>query len=87
MDVTLPVMACVKQQPRRALDADIAQAEKQRAQRLTMPLDAHQFTRAVVLIDDGSKLGDIAALAVRLRASRERRGRNKQQHQADNEFH
>src|SRR4029453_6666045 len=73
VDVALPVMAGVKQKPRRARDADIAQAEKERAERLAVPLGTHQLARSVVLIDDRLKLRHPATLAIRLRASRKRR--------------
>src|SRR5205807_880400 len=46
-DVALPVMAGVEQQRRAALDADIAQAQKQRAVRLAVALDAKQFAAGV----------------------------------------
>ena len=43
IDIALAVVAGMKQQRRAALDADIAQAQEQRAVRLAMAPDAKQF--------------------------------------------
>ena len=51
VDIALAVMAGVEQQRRAALDADIAQAQKQRAVRLAVALDAKQFAAGVGALD------------------------------------
>src|SRR6267142_5043381 len=51
MDIALAVVAGVEQQRGAALDADIAQAQKQRAVRLAVALDAKQFAGSVGALD------------------------------------
>ena len=50
-DVALTVVAGVKQQPRAAFHADVTDPEKQRAVRLTVPLDAEQLAAGIDAID------------------------------------
>ena len=51
MDIALAVVAGVEQQRGAALDADIAQAQEQRAERLAVTLDAKQFAAGVGALD------------------------------------
>jgi len=56
MDIALAVVTGVEQQRRAALDADIAQAQKQRAVRLAMTLDAKQFAAGIGALDLGLEI-------------------------------
>lgn len=63
IDIALAIVAGMKQQGRAALDADIAQAEKQRAVRLAMPLDAEQLATGIGAVDLRLEILDPPALA------------------------
>jgi hypothetical protein len=53
MDIALAIVTGVEQQRGAALDADIAQAQKQRAVRLAVALDAKQFASSGGALDLG----------------------------------
>ena len=56
MDIALAVVTGVEQQRGAALDADIAQAQEQRAIRLAMALDAKQFAAGIGTLDLGPEI-------------------------------
>jgi hypothetical protein len=57
-------MAGVKQQRRVAVDADVADAQEQRAGGLAVALDPEQLARLIVLADDGIEARKLPAHAV-----------------------
>jgi hypothetical protein len=76
MDVALAVVTGVEQQRRAALDADIAQAQEQGAERLAMTLDAKQFVAGIGPLDLGLEILAPATLAVSFGGGGKRRGRD-----------
>ena len=56
MDIALAVVTGVEQQRGAALDADVAQAQEQRAIRLAMALDAKQFAAGIGTLDLGPEI-------------------------------
>src|SRR3984893_9752543 len=65
----------MKQQGCAALDADVAQAEEQRAVRLAMALDAKQLAARIGAVDLRLEILDPSALAISFRRGGERGGR------------
>ena len=63
MDIALAVVTGVEQQRCAAFDADITQAQKQRAVRLAMAPDAVQLTARIGALDFGPEIPVPAALA------------------------
>src|SRR5450759_3659840 len=77
--IAVAVVAGMKQQGGAALDADVAQTEKQRAVRLAMAPDAKQFAARIGAVDLRLEILDPSALAILFRRGGERGGRDHQQ--------
>src|ERR1700730_11605715 len=73
----------MKQQGCAALDADVAQAEEQRAVRLAMALDAKQLAARIGAVDLRLEILDPSALAISFRRGGERGGRRYHQQHTD----
>src|SRR5450759_3384421 len=82
-DIAVAVVAGMKQQGGAALDADVAQAEKQRAVRLAMAPDAKQFATGIGAVDLRLEILDPPALAILFRRGGERGGGDHQQKSGD----
>ena len=87
VDVALAVVAGVKQQRCVALDADIAQAQKQRAVRLAVALDAKQFAAGVGALDLRLEILVPAALAVPFGRGGKGRGGNQDEYKNGESAH
>ena len=64
VDIAVSIVAGMEQKICPRIDADVSDAEKQRAGGLAMPLDAKQLTRSVMVIDDRIKLGETTAVSI-----------------------
>ena len=64
LDVVVAVVAGMKQQPCVALDANIADAQEQRASRLAMTFDPEQLARLIVLTNDRIETREKSAHAI-----------------------
>ena len=62
-DVAVSIVPGMEQKICAGIDADVSDAEEQRAGGLAMPLDTKQLTRSVMVIDDRIKLGETSAVS------------------------